>query len=150
MDGTRLAAFLCRQRWRREERPRSRRALRANALYLRRFDDQGNINLPIPVQIVAFRNGKELRQFAPLFKGQPIELAGLFQQGSDRNFILPDMAVENPWTVVFHECAHQLMNGNLQGGFDPWFQEGFAEYFSSVEVDNCRRASVVSLSVISL
>ena len=102
------------------------------------------------MQIVAFRNGKELRQFAPLFKGQPIELAGLFQQGSDRNFILPDMAVENPWTVVFHEYAHQLMNGNLQGGFDPWFQEGFAEYFSSVEVDNCRRASVVSLSVISL
>ncbi|HVR22766.1 MAG TPA: tetratricopeptide repeat protein, partial [Candidatus Polarisedimenticolia bacterium] len=46
------------------------------------------------------------------------------------------MAVENPWTVVFHEYAHQLMNGNLQGEFDPWFQEGFAEYFSSIEVDN--------------
>src|ERR1700727_2889398 len=58
----RLAAFLCRQRWRREERPRSRRALRANALYLRRFDDQGNINLPIPVQIVARPNGTERRR----------------------------------------------------------------------------------------
>lgn len=97
---------------------------------------KANINLPIPLQIVAFRNGKELRQFAPLFKGKPIELAGLFQQASDRSFILLDMAVENPWTVVFHEYAHQLMNGNLQGEFDPWFQEGFAEYFSSIEVDN--------------
>ncbi|HVR23395.1 MAG TPA: hypothetical protein VMU26_08730, partial [Candidatus Polarisedimenticolia bacterium] len=97
---------------------------------------KANINLPIPLQIVAFRNGKELRQFSPLFKGKPIELAGLFQQGSDRSFILLDMAVENPWTVVFHEYAHQLMNGNLQGEFDPWFQEGFAEYFSSIEVDN--------------
>jgi tetratricopeptide (TPR) repeat protein len=97
---------------------------------------KANINLPIPLQIVAFRNGKELRQFAPLFKGKPIELAGLFQQDSDRSFILLDMAVENPWTVVFHEYAHQLMNGNLQGEFDPWFQEGFAEYFSSIEVDN--------------
>lgn len=97
---------------------------------------KANINLPIPLQIVAFRNGKELRQFAPLFKGKPIELAGLFQQGGDRSFILLDMAVENPWTVVFHEYAHQLMNGNLQGEFDPWFQEGFAEYFSSIEVDN--------------
>jgi hypothetical protein len=116
-------------------------------LYPRRFDDQGNINLPIPVQIVAFRNGKELRPFAPLFKGQSIELAGPFQQGSDRNFILLDMAVENPWTVVFHECAHQFMNGNLQGEFDPWFQDGFAEYFSRVEVDNCRRASVISLEI---
>ena len=68
---------------------------------------------------MAFRNGKELRQFAPLFKGKPIELAGLFQQASDRSFILLDMAVENPWTVVFHEYAQQLMNGNLQGEFDP-------------------------------
>lgn len=28
------------------------------------------------------------------------------------------------------------MNGNLQGEVDPWFQEGFAEYFSSIEVDS--------------
>jgi tetratricopeptide (TPR) repeat protein len=97
---------------------------------------KANVNLPIPLQIVAFRNSKELRQFAPLFKGKPIELAGLFQQASDRSFILLDMAAENPWVVVFHEYAHQLMNGNLQGEFDPWFQEGFAEYFSSIEVDN--------------
>ena len=97
---------------------------------------KANVNLPIPLQIVAFRNGKELRQFAPLFKGKPIELAGLFQGGADRSFILLDMGAENPWTIVFHEYAHQLMNGNLQGQFDPWFQEGFAEYFSSIEVDN--------------
>jgi hypothetical protein len=73
------------------------------------------------VQIVAFRNGKELRQFAPMFEDKPIEFAGLFQQGSDRSFILLDVAAENPWTVVFHEYAHQfqLMNGNPQGEFDP-------------------------------
>jgi tetratricopeptide (TPR) repeat protein len=47
-----------------------------------------------------------------------------------------DMSAENPWTVVFHEYAHQLMNGNLQDTTDPWFEEGFAEYFSSIEVDN--------------
>ena len=29
-----------------------------------------------PLQIIAFRNGKELRQFAPLYGGKPIELAG--------------------------------------------------------------------------
>jgi tetratricopeptide (TPR) repeat protein len=46
-----------------------------------------------------------------------------------------DMSVENPYSVVFHEYAHQLMNGNLQVEPDPWFEEGFAEYFSSIEVD---------------
>src|SRR5439155_21123521 len=47
-----------------------------------------------------------------------------------------DMSVEDPWTVVFHEYAHQLMNGMLQRQLPPWFEEGFAEFFSSIEVDN--------------
>jgi len=95
-----------------------------------------NVSLPVPLQIVAFRNSKELRQVAPLWHGKPIELAGLFQSGEDRSFIMLDMSVENPWSVVFHEYAHQLMNGNISAPTDPWFDEGFAEYFSSIEVDS--------------
>lgn len=95
-----------------------------------------HVNLPVPLQIVAFRNGKELRPFAPVFKGKATEVAGLFQGGDDRTFIMLDMSVDNPWSVVFHEYAHQLMNGNLSIRTDAWFEEGFAEYFSSIEVDN--------------
>ena len=51
------------------------------------------------------------------------------------------MSVENPWSVVFHEYAHQLMNGNMSKRTDPWFEEGFAEYFASIEVDS-KQASV--------
>ncbi len=102
---------------------------------------QAKVSTPIPLEIVAFRNTKELRQVAPLFHGKPIELAGLFQGGSDRCFIMLDMAIENPWGVVFHEYAHQLMNGTLTLDLDPWFVEGFAEYFSSIEVDS-RQARV--------
>jgi tetratricopeptide (TPR) repeat protein len=97
---------------------------------------KANVNLAVPLQIVAFRNSKELRPMAPLFKGKPTEVAGLFQGGQDRSFIMLDMSVEDPWTVVFHEYAHQLMNGNLSFETGPWFEEGFAEYFSSIEVDN--------------
>ena len=96
---------------------------------------KANVNLPIPLQIVAFRNTKELAQFAPLWNGKPVQLAGLFQSGEDRSFIMLDMSTENPWSVVFHEYAHQLMNGVLTARVDPWFEEGFAEYFSSIEVD---------------
>ena len=96
---------------------------------------KGNVNLPVPLQIVAFRSTKEMRQFAPLWKGKPTELAGLFQGNSDRSFILLDLSTENPWQVVFHEYAHQLLNGNITGRIDPSFNEGFAEYFSSIEVD---------------
>jgi tetratricopeptide (TPR) repeat protein len=97
---------------------------------------KANVNLPVPLQIVAFRNSKELAQFAPLWNGKPVQLAGLFQGGEDRSFIMLDMSTENPWSVVFHEYAHQLMNGVLTARFDPWFEEGFAEYFSSIEVDS--------------
>ncbi len=94
-----------------------------------------NVNLPVPLQIVAFRNTKEFRQFVPLWHGKPTQLAGLFQSGGDRDFILLDMSVEDPWTVVFHEYAHELMNGNLQGETQPWFEEGYAEFFSTVIVE---------------
>jgi len=97
---------------------------------------KANVNLPVPLQIVAFRNTKEMRQVAPLFNGKPTQVAGLFQGGEDRSFIMLDMSVDNPWVVVFHEYAHQLMDGNLPGDFAPWFEEGFAEYFSSIEVDS--------------
>lgn len=97
---------------------------------------KANVNIPVPLQIVAFRNSKELRQFVPLWNGKPVQLAGLFQGGEDRSFIMLDMSTENPWAVVFHEYAHQLMNGVLTARVDPWFEEGFAEYFSSIEVDS--------------
>ena len=97
---------------------------------------KANVNLTVPMQIVAFRNTKEMRQVAPIFNGKPTELSGLFQGGEDRSFIMLDMSVENPWSVVFHEYAHRLMDGNLTIRTDPWFEEGFAEYFSSIEVDD--------------
>lgn len=97
--------------------------------------NKANVNIPVPLQIVAFRSGKELRQVAPLWHGKPTEIAGLFQGGQDRSFIMLDMSVEDPWTVVFHEYAHQLMNGVLGTDVDPWFEEGFAVYFSSIEVN---------------
>jgi tetratricopeptide (TPR) repeat protein len=97
---------------------------------------RANVNIPVPLQIVAFHNTKELRDFAPLWKGKPTQVAGLFQGGEDRSFIMLDMSAENPWSVVFHEYAHQLMNGILSAHLDPWFEEGFAEYFSSIEVDS--------------
>ena len=97
---------------------------------------KANVNIPVPLQIVAFRNNKELRQIAPLWNGKPIQLSGLFEGSTDRCFIMLDMSTENPWTTVFHEYAHQLMNGVLSAQMDPWFEEGFAEYFSSIEVDD--------------
>src|ERR1700746_3734045 len=53
---------------------------------------KANVNLPVPLQIVAFRNTKEMRQVAPIFKGKPTELAGLFQGGEAPRFLILDRA----------------------------------------------------------
>lgn len=97
---------------------------------------KARLNLPAPLQIVAFRNKKEMRAMAPVFNGKPTEDAGLFQPGDDRSFILLDTSTVSPWSIVFHEYAHLLMNGNGPERTQPWFEEGFAEYFSSIEVDH--------------
>ena len=96
---------------------------------------RAKVNLPQPLQIVAFRSTKEMKQFVPLWKGKPMEMAGLFQPGVDRSFIILDLSVEDPWTVVFHEYAHQLLNANTSAGTPLWFDEGFAEYFSTIAME---------------
>ena len=93
------------------------------------------INQPVPLQILALRNSKEMRQYSPLFKGKPIELGGFFQQGEDKNFIVVDMSKEESWQIVLHEYAHLLLSGNFPQTA-PWFDEGFAEYLSTMKVTN--------------
>ena len=94
---------------------------------------RSKVNVPVPLQIIAFRNQSEFRNYAPLWKGKPVELAGYFQGADDRNFIALDMSAPNPYSVVFHEYAHLLLHANFPR-MPVWFDEGFAEYFSSLRV----------------
>jgi Tfp pilus assembly protein PilF len=94
---------------------------------------RAKINQPVPLVIIAFRNSKELRQYSPIFRGKVVEVAGFFQGGEDKDFIAVNIGEEDSWRTVFHEYAHVLLNANYQATA-PWFDEGFAEYFSSMEV----------------
>ena len=92
---------------------------------------RARINISAPLEIVAFRNTTELRQFAPLWHGKAVELAGLFQMGEDRSFILLDLSVADPYQTIYHEYAHLLLNSNYPRT-QPWFDEGFAEYYRGI------------------
>jgi hypothetical protein len=94
------------------------------------------VNIPVPLQIIAFRRSAELRAFAPLWKGKPVPLDGYFQPGEDRNFIAIDLSSNN-WAIVFHEYAHLLISGNLPPT-PAWYDEGFAEYCSTLVIANKR------------
>ena len=71
-----LAELFRDHRRRRETRPRRREALRTNAGCIRHLDESRQSRLPVPLQIVAFRNTKEMRQVAPLFHGKPQDSSG--------------------------------------------------------------------------
>ncbi len=91
------------------------------------------VNVPVPLQIVAFRKGNELSRFAPVFNGRAVEVSGFFQSSTDRDYIGLDVSLEGRWEAVFHEYGHLLLNGNYPET-QPWFDEGFAEYFSTINV----------------
>src|SRR5580704_12712847 len=93
------------------------------------------LNEPVPLTIVAFKNDKDYYQSAPLRQGQPIDVPGFFLPGEDQNFIVLNLFEEESWRAVAHDFAHLLLNYN----YPPvagWFDEGLAEYFSSIRLDD--------------
>ena len=95
----------------------------------------GEVKTSRPVQILGFKNTKGLRQVAPLYKGKPIELAGLYQKGRSEDYIALDLSTDGDykWHTVFHEYAHLLLNSNTVE-WPAWFDEGFAEFFSTIDL----------------
>jgi hypothetical protein len=93
------------------------------------------LNEPLPLTILAFKDDKDYYQSAPLRQGQPIGVPGFFLPGDDQNFIVLNAQQEESWRAVSHEFAHLLLNYNypeVQG----WFDEGLAEYFGSIRLDD--------------
>jgi hypothetical protein len=101
------------------------------------------LNQPVPMTIFAFKSDKTYYQLAPLAynagstQGQPTDIPGFFLPGDDQDFIALNLFEPEPWRAVAHDFAHMLLNYNYpptQG----WFDEGLAEYFSSIRVDDKR------------
>ena len=98
------------------------------------------LNQSVPLTILAFKNDKSYYQVAPLRKGpaddvQPIDAPGFFLPGEDQHFIVLNLSEEESWRAVAHDFAHMLLNYNYPPA-QGWFDEGLAEYFSSIRVDN--------------
>ena len=94
-----------------------------------------HLNEAVPLTIFAFKDDKEYFRTAPLRQGEPITSPGFFVPGEDHNFIVLNLFEEESWRAVAHDFAHLLLNYNypqVQG----WFDEGLAEYFGSIRLDN--------------
>ena len=94
-----------------------------------------HLSQPVPLTILAFKSDKSYYQLAPLRQGQPINVPGFFLPGDDQDFIALNLFEDGSWLAVAHDFAHMLLSYNYPTA-QGWFDEGLAEFFSSIRVDN--------------
>jgi len=83
--------------------------------------------------VIVFKSDASFRPYKPMYQGKPASIAGYFQGGEDKNLIVISAEIETP-RVIYHEYVHRLMSDTLSSR-PPWFQEGFAECFSTLEIE---------------
>lgn len=92
---------------------------------------RNRLRMAEPIEIIALRSDKDYAQFAPLVNGSPTQAAGFFLGGEDRVFIVLNLFEPDSWRAIEHPLAHYFLNFNYPPT-QPWFDEGIAEYFSSL------------------
>jgi hypothetical protein len=92
------------------------------------------INMSEPVDIIALKNDEEYSKVVPSRQGQGIG-TGFFIPGEDRNYFVLNLSKEESWRAISRDFALVFLNCNYPPT-QAWFDEGFAEYFSSLRFDN--------------
>ncbi len=87
-----------------------------------------------PISVLVFPDHESMKPFLPLYHGQPENLAGFFNHGTDENLIvlsLPGARADNAqFNVIFHEYTHLLLRRNDRI-WPLWLKEGMAEIYST-------------------
>jgi tetratricopeptide (TPR) repeat protein len=89
------------------------------------------VRMAEPIEIIAIADPQKFAQLAPPAAGQPNTAPGFFLAGEDRIFIVLNASNPDCWRAIEHPLAHFLLNYNYPPT-QPWFDEGFAEYFASL------------------
>jgi len=93
---------------------------------------RSHLKTPVPVEIIALKGDDEYARVAPAYAANA---PGFFLRGEDRNYVVLNLLEDDGWRTASNEYAHLLLNYNYPPT-PPWFDEGLAEYFSSLELDD--------------
>ncbi len=127
------------------------RRARAAAAQFEQFRDVFRAAMPgfrvdsgTPLVILAVRDEKSLKSVLPEFWDRKgfARPAGFFLRGLGKDYVALrlDAVGDNPFHVIYHEYAHELMNLNY-GIVPHWLNEGLAEFFGHTVI-NAREAAV--------
>jgi hypothetical protein len=102
------------------------RAVFAQLLY------KSRLNMPEPIDIIAFRNDDDYSKVAPQRQGAGLGSA-FFLSGGDRYYFVLNLSKPESWRVISGKFAQVLLNYNYPPT-QPWFDDGFDQYFSSLHL----------------
>lgn len=97
------------------------------------------VGSPVPTTVVVFKDDHSFKPFKP-----SANAAGYFQPGPDVNYIAlttEQRGAQDAFSVIFHEYSHLLVD-NTNGNVPTWFNEGLAEYYSTLTLSDDQRAVV--------
>ena len=93
---------------------------------------KSRVNMPEPIDIIALNSDEEYAKVAPSRQGTGLDKA-FFISGDDRYYFVLNLTHEDSWRAISRDFAQSLLNYNYPPT-QPWFDTGFAEYFSSVKL----------------
>lgn len=120
----------------------------------RQLFEQRNFNSPMPVNVIVFKDEISFRDFKPV-NGDGIRedwVKGYFQNGADADYIVLSTESDksdksDTYNTIFHEYIHFLVNNQLgQTTVPPWFNEGLAEYYATLQIEDDRKVSLGGLN----
>jgi Flp pilus assembly protein TadD len=87
-----------------------------------------------PLFVVAFDSEKSYAPFKPVLEGRPAPIAGYFAWNSDGSCVTLKLdRGEDSYPTIFHEYTHLFLT-QVSRRLPPWLNEGFSEYYSTVEL----------------
>src|SRR6266571_2226300 len=89
----------------------------------------------LPIEVLLIGDEKSMKELEPEYNGRKVAVAGYYQPGQDRDFIVLSGRVfpETLTSVVYHELTHYFIGRTLQSR-PAWLNEGLAEYFATAEI----------------
>ena len=95
-----------------------------------------NTELPeLPIEVLLIGDEPTLIELEPEYNGRKVSVAGYYQRGKDRDFIVLSGRVfpETLTSVIYHELTHYFLSRALVSR-PVWLNEGLAEYFAFAEI----------------
>ena len=106
-----------------------------------------NTELPeLPIEVLLIGDEQTMKELEPVYNGRKLAVAGYYQRGTDRDFIvLSGRVFPEPLTsIVYHELTHYFI-GRALAVRPAWLNEGLSEYFAVADI----RDDAISLGGLS-